>query len=194
MATTRPVAESSRGACDADDVAKRHMAPPTATGVAVERSEGASHSRQSPDTARVASYHNTRPTATNNTDPLRVNSANTSPSPKPPRKCGFRSGTNCEDLTPAVVLRALINLESGHLSPAASGRRPPLPQGLIASRTRHVRSSEHTWVAVDRVSPASCASWRGALGVLRVFRSWQGHAVVAVAVYVVSGCLARVTS
>ena len=34
----------------------------------------------------------------------------------------LRAKANCECLTPAVVLKALRDLESGHLSPAASSR------------------------------------------------------------------------
>ena len=49
---------------------------------------------------------------------------------------------NCECLTPAVVLDALRDVESRHLSPAAPGGRTLLPQGLIASQTGHIRSSE----------------------------------------------------
>ncbi len=54
----------------------------------------------------------------------------------------LRAKVNCECLTPAVLLKALRDLESGHLSPATPDRRSPLAQGLIASQTGNVRSSE----------------------------------------------------
>ncbi len=55
----------------------------------------------------------------------------------------LRAKVNCECLTPAVLLKALRDLESGHLSPATPDRLSPLAQGLMASLTGNVRSSEH---------------------------------------------------
>ena len=44
----------------------------------------------------------------------------------------LRAKVNCECLTPAVVLKALRDVRSGHPSPAPPGRRTPLAQRLIA--------------------------------------------------------------
>ncbi len=55
----------------------------------------------------------------------------------------LRAKVNCECLTPAVVLHALRNVRAGHPSPATPDRRTPLAQGLMASLTGHIRSSEH---------------------------------------------------
>ena len=59
----------------------------------------------------------------------------------------LRAKVNCECLTPAVVLHALRDGRSGHLSPAVPNRRSPLAQGLMALLTGHTRSSEHKHLA-----------------------------------------------
>jgi len=46
-------------------------------------------------------------------------------------------------LTPAVVLRALRDVNSRHRHPPTLHRRLPLAQRLIASQTGHLRGSEH---------------------------------------------------
>jgi len=57
-----------------------------------------------------------------------------------------RAKVNCEFLTPAVVLQALRDVESGRLSKATPDRRTPLAQGLIALASHFSYVMPKNWI------------------------------------------------